>query len=122
MSQRRIVRSSLTASRVVHGPMRRCDGRPKPDEGALGTDGMGTVPALRVVRSMLPNDRSQAPAVRRACRYRAATVRVPAGTRVRHPACPRCGERLGYRETAGGALFLHVDDAAFRVTMLDETR
>ena len=78
--------------------------------------------SLYVIQGMLPSDRGQPPAVRRACRYRAATIRVPAGARVRHPACPRCGERLCYRETAAGALFLHVDDAAFRLTMLDETR
>jgi predicted RNA-binding Zn-ribbon protein involved in translation (DUF1610 family) len=102
--------------------MRRCDGRPKPDERALDAGGVGTVPALRVIRSMLPKDRGQAPAVRRACRYRAATIRVAAGTRVRHPACPRCGERLAYRETAAGALFLRVDDPAFRLTVLDVPR
>jgi hypothetical protein len=27
---------------------------------------------------------------------------------------------LGYRETAAGALFLHVDDAAFRLRFVDE--
>jgi hypothetical protein len=80
------------------------------------------VPTLRVIHGRPPGEQSQSPAVRRACRYRAATIRVPGGTRVRHPACPQCGERLGYRETAGGALFLHVDDAAFRLTMLDEIR
>jgi len=41
---------------------------------------------------------------------------------VRHPLCPRCGERLGYRATAIGALFLHVDDPAFRLTRVDEIR
>jgi hypothetical protein len=70
---------------------------------------------------MLPKDRSQPPAVRGACRYRAATTRVPAGTRVRHPACPRCGERLGYREIAGGAIYLHVDDPTFRLHVVDKT-
>jgi hypothetical protein len=80
------------------------------------------VPTLRVIDGRPPGDRCRPPAVRRACRYRLATVRVPAGRRVRHPACPQCGERLGYRETAGGALFLHVDDAAFRLTVLDATR
>jgi hypothetical protein len=51
-----------------------------------------------------------------------ATIRVPAGRRVRHPACPQCGERLGYRETAAAALFLHVADAAFRLNVLEEAR
>jgi hypothetical protein len=78
--------------------------------------------ALRVIHGSTLADRGRLPAVRRACRYRAATIRVPAGTRVRLPACPRCGERLGYRETAAGALFLHLDDPAFRLTVLDETR
>ena len=78
-------------------------------------------PSLSVLRGDVPKDRSQPPAVRRACRYRALTARVPAGTRVRHPACPRCGERLGYRETAEGALFLHADDPAFRLRFVDET-
>ena len=76
--------------------------------------------SLHVIRGMLPSDRGRPPAVRGVCRYRAATIRVAAGTRVRHPACPRCGERLGYRETAAGALFLHVDDAAFRLRFVDE--
>jgi len=80
------------------------------------------VPALRVIHGRPPGEQSQSPAVRRACRYRVATIPVAAGTRVRHPACPRCGERLGYRETADGALLLHVDDPGFRLTVLDETR
>jgi len=96
--------------------------RPGPDEGALDTDSADTAPSLRVIHGNTLADWGRLPVVRGVCRYRAATVRVPAGRRVRHPACPRCGERLGYRETAAGALFLHVDDAAFRVTMLDETR
>jgi hypothetical protein len=79
-------------------------------------------PTLRVVHGRPPGEQSQAPAVRRACRYRVATIPVAAGKRVRHPACPQCGERLGYRETAAGALFLHVEDPAFRLTVLDETR
>jgi hypothetical protein len=70
---------------------------------------------------MLPSDRGRPPAVRGVCRYRAATVRVAAGARVRHPACPRCGERLGYRETAAGALFLHADDPSFWLRLVDET-
>ena len=80
------------------------------------------VPTLRVIHGRPPGQHTQSPAVRRACRYRAATIPVAAGTRVRHPACPRCGERLGYRETADGALLLHVDDPGFRLTVLDETR
>ena len=80
------------------------------------------VPTLRVIHGRPPGEHSQSPAVRRACRYRVATIPVAAGTRVRHPLCPRCGERLGYRETADGALLLHVDDPGFRLTVLDETR
>jgi hypothetical protein len=102
--------------------MRRCNGRPKPEEGALDTDGADTGPTLRVIQGMPHRDRGRPPEIRRTCRYRAATARVPAGRRVRHPACPRCGERLGYMETAGGALFLHVDDPAFRLHVVDETR
>jgi hypothetical protein len=75
------------------------------------------VPTLRVIYGRPPGEHSQSLAVRRACRYRAATIPVAASTRVRHPACPRCGERLGYGETAAGSLFLHVDDAAFRLTV-----
>ena len=93
---------------------------PRFDEMALDTDGADPTVSLRVVRSMLPKDQSQPPAGRRACRYRAATARVPAGSRVRHPACPRCGERLGYRETAAGALFLHADDPEFGLRFVDE--
>jgi len=32
------------------------------------------------------------------------------------------GSVRGYRETADGALLLHVDDPGFRLTVLDETR
>jgi predicted RNA-binding Zn-ribbon protein involved in translation (DUF1610 family) len=80
------------------------------------------VPTRGVIHGRPPEEHTQTPAVRRACRYRAATIPVAAGTHVRHLICPRCGERLAYRETAGGALFLHLDDAAFRLTVLDETR
>ncbi len=54
----------------------------------------------------------------RTCRYRAPTGRVPAGTCVRHPACPRCDATLGYRETEVGAMVLHVDDPRFRFTVV----
>jgi hypothetical protein len=76
--------------------------------------------SLHVIQGMLPSDRGRPPAVRGVCRYRAATVRVPAAARVRHPACPRCGERLCYQETAEGALFLHADDPAFLLRFVDE--
>ena len=75
-----------------------------------------------VIHGTPPGERSRPPAVRRACRYRKASDRVPAGSLVRHPRCPRCGERLGYRETAVGALFLHVDDPAFRLSVVDGNR
>jgi hypothetical protein len=94
---------------------------PGPDT-ALDTGGADTAPALRVIRGRPPKDQGQPPAIRRTCRYRAATIRVPAGTRVRHPRCPRCGERLGYMETADGALLLHVHDSAFRLSVVDKTR
>ena len=101
--------------------MRRCNGRPKPEEGALDTADADTAPALRVIQGMPHRDQNQPPAIRGACRYRAATVRVPAGGRVRLAACPQCGERLGYRETDDGALWLHVDDPAFRLRVVNET-
>jgi hypothetical protein len=93
---------------------------PGPDEN-LDTDGADNAPALRVIPGMPLRDLGWPPAVRGGCRYRAATARVPAGSFVRHPACPRCGERLGYRETADGAVVLHVDDPVFRLRFLDET-
>jgi hypothetical protein len=96
---------------AIHGP-----------DAPGNTDGAGAAPALGVIQGMLPRDGGRPPAVRRPCRYRAATVRVPAGTRVRHPRCPRCGERLGYRETADGALLLHVHDPAFRLHLVDKAR
>ena len=77
-------------------------------------------PRLRVIHGRPPEEHSQSLAVSRACRYRAATIPVAAGTRVRHPTCPRCGERLGYRENAAGALFMHLDDPAFRLHFADE--
>ena len=79
------------------------------------------VPTLRVIYGRPPGEHSQSHAVRRACRYRVATIRVSAGTRVRHPLCPRCGERLGYQEIAGGAIYLHVDDPTFRLHVVDKT-
>jgi hypothetical protein len=79
-------------------------------------------PALRVIHGRPPGERSRPYAIRRACRYRMATVRVPAGTRVRHPLCPQCGERLGHRETDEGSLFLHLDDPGFRLTVLSAAR
>ncbi|MGO9207081.1 MAG: hypothetical protein ACLQBX_13045 [Candidatus Limnocylindrales bacterium] len=94
---------------------------PGPDT-ALDTADADTMPTLHLVPGMPPNERDWPPAVRRACRYRAAAARVPAGTRVRLPACPRCGRRLGYRETADGALFLHVHDPAFRLRVVGKTR
>jgi hypothetical protein len=100
----RVVRSSQPAQTSSTTAMRRCAG----------------VPARRVIDGWPPGEQSQSSAVRRACRYRAATIRVPDGARVRHPACPRCGERLCYRETAEGALFLHADDPAFRLRFVDE--
>ena len=95
---------------------------PRSDEMALDTDGADSMVSLRVIQGVLPSDRGRAPVVRGACRYRAATVRVPARTRVRHPDCPRCGERLCYQETAQGALFLHADDPAFRLRVVGKTR
>lgn len=56
--------------------------------------------------------------VRPACRFRRETKRVPVGTLVRHPLCPRCGVRLGYKEEGGVAQFLHVFDARFRVAVV----
>ncbi len=93
--------------------------RPGPHETALDTDGAGAAPSFRVIHGNTLAKRGLPPAIRGACRYRAATARVPAGAIVRHPACPRCGERLGYMETAGGALFLHVGDPAFRLRLVD---
>ncbi|MGO9181308.1 MAG: hypothetical protein ACLQBX_05830 [Candidatus Limnocylindrales bacterium] len=84
-------------------------------------DDTGAAPALRVIPGLPPEGQDRPPAGRGTCRYRAPTARVPAGTRVRLPACPRCGERLGYRETADGAIFLHVHDPAFLLRVVDKT-
>jgi hypothetical protein len=92
------------------------------DDRLVETHCQDSAPALRLIQCIQPNQRGRPPAVRTACRYRQATDRVPAGSLVRHPLCPRCGERLGYRETSAGAVFLHIDDPAFRLTVLGATR
>lgn len=114
------MRSSQPARTSSTIAMRRCDVGPGPCGELAEPLGRAAVSALRVIQGTSPGERIRPPAVRRACRYRQATDRVPAGSRVRYPACPRCGQRLGYRATATGALFLHVDDAAFRLTCVKE--
>ena len=52
------------------------------------------------------------------CRYREPTGFVSAGTLVRHPACPQCGQRLAYRVLDGVALRLHADDPWFRLAIV----
>lgn len=79
-------------------------------------------PRIRLLRSLPEverrgSTRPQRP-IRAACRYRVPTDVVPEGRRVRHPRCPLCGERLAYRADADQALYLHVDDPRFRVTVL----
>lgn len=56
--------------------------------------------------------------VRSACRYRVATDVVPPGRLVRHPPCPRCGERLAYRPDGVGAMYLHSDDPRYRLMVV----
>ena len=77
------------------------------------------VPTLRVIYGRPSGEHSQSPAARLACRYRASTIRVPAGTLVRHPLCPQCGERLAYLETVGGTL-LDVVDPRIRLSLVDD--
>ncbi len=89
---------------------------------ALDTAGASAAPSFRVIQGVPHRVQGRLPAVRSACWYRAPTARVPAGALVRLPACPRCGQRLGYCETADRALFLHVHDPAFRLHVVGKTR
>jgi hypothetical protein len=66
----------------------------------------------------LPRCSGERLAGRSACRFRVATKVVPEGSLVRHPRCPRCGERLAYRGDRDRARFLHAHDPQFRLTVV----
>ena len=58
--------------------------------------------------------------VRSACRFRAGATVVPEGRLVRHPRCPRCGERLAYRVDGTSARHLHAHDPQFLLTLVHD--
>jgi hypothetical protein len=116
-----IERSSQPARATAAAPAMGPGVPAEKGEHAVETHDRRPAPALRLLRGTLPEAPRRPSAARIACRYRAPAIRVPAGVRVRLPLCALCGVRLGYMETADGAVFLHPTDPAFRFSLV-ETR